>query len=58
MNTLASDVIAKQQDRKRAEDDNLRAYEMEKEMRARMEDERKQARIAAEKDEMRMLLAQ
>ena len=58
MNTLASDVIHKQQDRKRAEDDNLRAYEMEKEMRARMEDERKAARIAAEKDEMRMLLAQ
>ena len=56
MNTLASDVIAKQQERKRAEDDNLMRYEMEKEMRARLEDERKAARIQAEKDEMRKLL--
>ena len=56
MNTLASDVIAKQQDRKRAEDDNLMRYEMEKEMRARLEDERRAARIQAEKDEMRKLL--
>ena len=58
MNTLASDVIAKQQERKRAEDDNLMRYEMEKEMRARLEDERKAARIQAEKDEMRKLLGQ
>ena len=58
MNTLASDVIAKQQDRKRAEDDNLMRYEMEKEMRARLEDERRAARIQAEKDEMRKLLGQ
>jgi len=33
-------------------------YEMEKEMRARLEDERRAARIAAEKEEMRKLLAQ
>ena len=49
MNTLASDVIGKQQDRKRVEDDNLQRYEMEKEMRARLEDERKAARAQAEK---------
>ena len=39
MNTLASDVIAKQQDRKKMEDENLMRYEMEKEMRARLADE-------------------
>ena len=39
MNTLASDVISKQQERKRAEDENLMRYEMEKEMRARLADE-------------------
>ena len=58
MNTLASDVIAKQQDRKRMEDENLQRYEMEKEMRARMADEQRMAREAAEKAEMRKLLAQ
>ena len=58
MNTLASDVIAKQQDRKRMEDENLARYEMEKEMRARMADEQRMAREAAEKAEMRKLLSQ
>jgi len=56
MNTLASDVIGKQAERKRVEDENLMRYEMEKEMRARLEDERRAARIAAEKQEMRNLL--
>ena len=58
MNTLASDVIGKQAERKRVEDENLMRYEMEKEMRARLEDERRAARIAAEKQEMRNLLGQ
>ena len=58
MNTLASDVIAKQQDRKKMEDENLMRYEMEKEMRARLADEQRAAREAAEKAEMRKLLAQ
>lgn len=58
MNTLASDVITKQQDRKRMEDDNLARYEMEKEMRARMADEQRMLREQAEKAEMRKLLAQ
>ena len=58
MNTLASDVIGKQQDRKRMEDENLQKYEMEKEMRARLADEQRAAREAAEKAEMRKLLAQ
>ena len=58
MNTLASDVISKQQERKRMEDENLMRYEMEKEMRARLADEARAAREAAEKLEMRKLLAQ
>ena len=56
MNKLASDVIGKQQERKRCEDDALMRYEMEKEMRARLNDERRAARIAQEKEEMRALL--
>lgn len=43
MNTLASDVIGKQQERKRMEDENLMRYEMEKEMRARLADEQRAA---------------
>jgi len=58
MNKLAGDVIGKQQERKRTEDEALMRYEMEKEMRARLDDEKKAARIAAEKVEMRKLLGQ
>ena len=57
MNTLASDVIAKQQERKRCEEENLMRYEMEKEMRARMADENRMAREQSDKQEMRKLLA-
>ena len=44
MNTLASDVIGKQQERKRMEEDNLMRYEAEKEMRARLADEKRAER--------------
>ena len=57
MNTLASDVIGKQQGRIRAEQEALLKYEMEKEMRARMEDERRMERERQEKEQMRALLA-
>lgn len=57
MNTLASDVIGKQQDRKRMEEDNLMRYEAEKEMRARLADEKRAERDRLEKAEMRKLLA-
>ena len=50
MNHLASDVIGKQQGRVRQEQEALLKYEMEKEMRARMEDERRMDRERAEKD--------
>ena len=57
MNTLASDVIGKQQERKRMEEDNLMRYEAEKEMRARLADEKRAERDRLEKAEMRKLLA-
>jgi hypothetical protein len=41
MNTLASDVIGRQQQRVRGEQEALQKYEMEKEMRARLEDDRR-----------------
>lgn len=56
MNTLASDVIGKQQHRKQMEDENLMRYEAEKEMRARLADEKRAERERQEKAEMRKLL--
>jgi hypothetical protein len=41
MNNLASKVIQKQQQRKNAEDEALAKYEYDREMRMRMEDERR-----------------
>lgn len=46
MNNLASKVITKQVMRKTAEDEALARYEYEREMRARMEDERRMQREA------------
>ena len=57
MNTLASDVIAKQQNRIRDEQEALLRYEQEKEMRARLEDERRMERDRLEKQQMRDLLS-
>jgi len=57
MNQLASGVISGQQKRKQFEDENLTKYEVEKEMRLRLEDERRADRDRAEKEEMRRLLA-
>jgi len=45
MNTLAGEVIGKQQNRIRSEQETLLMYENEKEMRARLEDERRAERI-------------
>lgn len=56
MNTLASEVIGKQQTRIRDEQEALQRYEHQKEVRARLEDERRMERERKEKDEMRMLL--
>ena len=50
MNTLASDVIAKQQNRIKSEQEMLMRYEQDKEMRARLEDERRMERDRLEKE--------
>jgi len=49
MNTLASQVISKQQNRIQNENDNIRRYEMERELKARLEDERRAERDRLEK---------
>lgn len=57
MNNLASSVISKQQSKKNAEDEALAKYDYEREMRMRMEDERRKQRVADDKARMRDLLA-
>ena len=57
MNTLASDVIAKQRGRIQNEQEMLLRFDQEKEMRARMEDERRMERDRLEKEQMRLLLS-
>ena len=57
MNKLANNVIHTQKARKDREDAELQRYEMEKEMRLRLEDERRADRDRREKEEMRKLLA-
>ena len=58
MNSLAGEVISKQQMRIRDEQEALQRYESQKEMRARLEDERRMDRERKEKDQMRSLLFQ
>lgn len=56
MNNMAGDVIKKQAQRQREEDDALTKYEMERELRLRAEDAKRIAREKMEKEEMRHLL--
>lgn len=56
MNNLATKVISKQTAKKQAEDEALAKYEHDREMRMRLEDERRVQREAAEKAQMRELL--
>ena len=56
MNNMAGDVIKKQHQRQRDEDDALTRYEMERELRMREEDKQRQDRERREKEEMRNLL--
>jgi len=57
MNNLASKVISKQQQKKNAEDEALAKFEHDREMRMRMEDERRKQKDAEDKARMRDLLA-
>jgi len=48
MNRMADTVIKNMDERQRDEDDKIKRYEMEKEMRERMEDEKKYNRTKTE----------
>lgn len=48
MNKMADTVIKKMDDRQKEEDDKIRRYEMEKELRERMDDERKHHKVRSE----------
>lgn len=48
MNRMADTVIKNMDDRARDEEDKIRRYEMEKEMRERMEDEKRFNRLKQE----------
>jgi len=57
MNRMAGTVIKQMDDKQRDEDDKIRKYEMEKEMRDRMEDERRMRAIKDQQGQMRGFLA-
>jgi hypothetical protein len=48
MNRMADTVIKSMDDRQRDEEDKIRRYEMEKELRERMEDEKKYNKVKSE----------
>jgi hypothetical protein len=48
MNRMADTVIKSMDDRQRDEEDKIRRYEMEKELRERMDDERKFSKVKSE----------
>ena len=48
MNKMADTVIRKMDDKQKDEDNKIRKYEMEKELRERMEDERRFMKLKAE----------
>ncbi len=56
MNRMADTVIQKMDEKQRTEDDKIRRYEMEREMRERMEDERRMLRTKEEQAAMRRFL--
>lgn len=56
MNRMADTVIRNMDDKQREEDEKIRRYEMEKEMRERLEDERRLKKIRDEQARMRNFL--
>jgi hypothetical protein len=56
MNRMADTVIKDMDDKQRDEDDKIRRYEMEKELRDRMEDERRLQKLKNEQSRMRDFL--
>ena len=56
MNRMAGTVIKQMDERQKEEDEKIRKYEMEKEMRDRLEDERRMRAIKDQQDQMRGFL--
>ena len=56
MNKMADTVIKSMDDKQREEEDKIRRYEMEKEMRERLEDEKKMKKLKDEQRRMREFL--
>lgn len=56
MNRMADTVIRNMDDKQREEDDKIRRYEMEKELRERMDDERRMQKVRQEQARMRDFL--
>ena len=54
---MADTVIKKMDNKQKEEDEKIRKYEIEKEMRERMEDERKYMRTKSEQQQMRDFLS-
>lgn len=57
MNRMADTVIKNMDERAREEEDKIRRYETEKEMRERLEDERRMMKLKNEQQRMRDFLA-
>ena len=57
LNQVSDMVLTKMEERRKLEEDNLRRYELEKEMRDRLEDERRARKQREQQDEMRHFLA-
>lgn len=54
---MAGTVIKQMDERQKEEDEKIRKYEMEKEMRDRLEDERRMRAIKEQQDQMRGFLS-
>lgn len=50
MNRMADTVLKNMDERQRDEENKIKKYEMEKEVRARLDDERKMKKLKAEQD--------
>ena len=57
MNRMADTVIKKMDQKQATEDDKIRRYELEKEMRERMDDEKRMQRMRQEQLQMRTFLS-
>ena len=57
MNKMADTVIKSMDERSKQEEEKIKKYELEKELRERMEDERRFSKVKSEQQRMREYLA-